>query len=237
MSLKIDPKSAVAALAVGTGLLISAGPAFAAGGGYGPVPPPPAGVPGGFSQVASSQAIGSSGGTMTASSGNQAFKLEIPAGTFSAPTQVTLYTPTDLSAMNGVAGLDIEFSDPSTGASVSQTLTHPITVTIQDPAIQAGYQLEIFSGGKFVPYSQGNVTSGHAVITITQDPVFAILPPSTASTGGSTPSSGSPSTVPGATTVQTGKPFFGELIAAALLVGGGTTGISMIRRRVRRTAA
>ncbi|MHB1928767.1 MAG: hypothetical protein ACYCUG_04985 [Acidimicrobiales bacterium] len=61
--------------------------------------------------------------------GKESLAVSVPAGAFTAPTQVTVYAPTDLGS-RAAAGIAVEFTDPATGAAVSGTLAKPVVVTL-----------------------------------------------------------------------------------------------------------
>ncbi len=180
--------------------------------------------------VAASQTIGTSGGRITAAAQGETYVISVPAGDFTAPTQVTVYAPTDLSAIKAIAGIEIVFSDPSTGAPLpGTTLPTPITVAVNAPDVAKGDVVEVFNGTGFVTYAGSyTTTAGSATIEMTADPTFAVAPPAQAA------APGSPS-VPGATSIDTGEPFLGEEIVAGAAAAAGLVAVgaalSLRRRR------
>lgn len=200
--------------------LVGASPAFAAGSGYGPPSSTSSTSAGGFTAVAASQTVNSSGAKITATFGGETYVISIPAGDFTAPTQVTVYAPTDLGSIGASAGIEVVFSDPATGKSLSgTTLKTPIDVVVSSSAITKGDVVEVFNGSSFVDYTGTYSTStGSANIEVTSDPTFAVVPPPKAAVPVT-------ATVPAATTVHTGKPFLGEELVAG---AAGVLGLAAI---------
>lgn len=207
-----------------------ASPAFAAGSGYGPPGPASSTSAGGFTAVAASETVSSAASQITATFDGETYRISIPAGDFSTATQVTVYAPTDLSAIGGLAGIEVVFSDPATGQALAGTvLKTPIDVVVSSSPISKGDVVEVFNGSTFVAYTGTySVSSGSATIEMTSDPTFAVVPP----TKSAVPAT---STVPAATSVHTGKPFLGEELAAgvAAMVGLAAIGVAVgiLRRR------
>lgn len=229
--------------ALGIAGLAAATPAFAAGTGYGPAVNPTAPSGGGFSTVVLSKTVPTSGGSFSASSGGNTYSFKVTPGTFGVPVQVSVDAPTDISAVHGVAGVAVNFYSPNGIPLPPEKLTKPIVVTISSPSIKSGDQVEIFSGGHFVAYTgPAQVSNGSAAISLTSDPVFAVVPgPAKAVATSTTPpatSTATPatSTVSGATTAHTGKPFFAEELGAATAALLGAGGVVEILRRRRRAA-
>lgn len=247
--MRLGAKSTAVAATLAVLGAASATSAFAAGTGYGPSINPGTPAGGGFSQVVLSKTVPTSGGTFTATSKGDTYSFNTLPGTFQVPVQVTVEAPTDISAVHGVAGVEIGFYSTSGIPLPPASLAKPITVTVVNPAIKAGDAVEMFEGGKYVAYTgRASVANGSAAISVTSDPVFAIVPPPAKTTTvpaaststPSTPSSSTPAAskvVPGATSAHTGKPFLGEELAAgvAALIGAG--GLAEALRRRRRAAA
>lgn len=208
-----------------------AGSAFAAGAGYGPAGPPSAPTLGGFTAVAASKTITPAGGTIAVTYHGETYDVAVPAGDFTSPTQVTLYAPTNLAGAHAVAGLSVNFTTPANGKTTTPApLAHPITVTISAGAIAAGDVVEVFNGSAFVTYSgPATVSGGKATVEVTSDPTFAVAAPPTA------PATQVPPTVPGATSVHTGKAFGAEELGAGILAAAGAAavagGVAARRRR------
>lgn len=244
--MRLGAKSTAVAATLAVLGAASATSAFAAGTGYGPSINPGTPAGGGFSQVVLSKTVPTSGGTFTATSKGDTYSFNTLPGTFQVPVQVTVEAPTDISAVHGVAGVEIGFYSTSGIPLPPASLAKPITVTVVNPAIKSGDLVEMFEGGHYVAYTgRTSVANGSAAISVTSDPVFAIVPPPAKTTtvpaaSTSTPSSSTPAastSVPGATSAHTGKPFLGEELAAgvAALIGAG--GLAEALRRRRRAAA
>lgn len=243
--MRLGAKSTAVAATLAVLGAASATSAFAAGTGYSPGVNPGTPAGGGFSQVVLSKTVPSSGGTFTATSKGDTYSFDVLSGTFKVPVQVTVEAPTDIAAIHGAAGVEINFFSSSGIPLPPASLAKPITVTVVNPAIKAGDVVEMFQGGKYVTYTgRTSVANGSASISVTSDPVFAIVPPPSTTTPApaastSTPSASTPAAskaVPGATSAHTGKPFLGEELAAgvAALIGAG--GLVEILRRRRRAA-
>jgi len=231
---RLGLRAAAVGGALGIAGLAGASPAFAAGSGYGPSVNPTAPSGGGFSTVVLSKTVLTSGGSFSASSDGNTYSFKVSPGTFGVPVQVSLDAPTDISAIHGVAGVEVSFFSQSGIPLPSEKLTKPIVVTISDSSIKSADLVEIFENGHFVAYTgPAQVSTGSAEISLTSDPVFAVVPgPAKAVATSTTPPA--TSTVPGATTAHTGKPFFAEGLgaaAAALLGAGGL--VEVLRRRSR----
>lgn len=233
---RLGAKSAAATATLAVLGVASATSVFAAGTGYGPGVNPGSPVGGGFSQVVLSKTVSSSGGTFTATSNGDTYSFHVNPGTFKVPVQVTLEAPTDIAAIHGIAGVEINFLSSSGTPLPPGSLAKAITVTIVNPSITAGDTVEIFENGKYVPYTGGvSVANGSASISLTSDPVFAVVPSPAKATAAS-PAPTTSSSVPGATSVHTGKPFFGEELAAGAAALIGVGGLVEALRRRRRVA-
>jgi len=211
-----------AALVAGGGAVALASPAWAAGSGY--LPPSTftvGNVPGGFSQVVTTQTLTTAGGSLSGTIKGATIAMSVPGGALPADTQVVIYAPTDLQQVSGaVAGISIVFLNASTGQPLTGTLGKAASVTITDSSIKSGDIVQEWNGSTYAPYSDASVTSGSATITFTSDPSFVV-----------TPSTLSPASVPQATTPTTGVPVLGEGLLAGLLVGAGATGVVLVLRR------
>lgn len=219
---------AVGAATVGAFVVAGAGTAFAAGSAYQPASPPPSTVPGGYVNIVGTQVFSTAGGSIANTVEGESYDITVPAGVFTTPTQVTVYAPVALPS-NAVAGVDVTFTDPSSGAVVSGSLAKPVVVDIADPKIAAGDVVEVYGANGFAPFAgTASVSAGHAIVDLTSDPVLEVAKPSaTAPVSTAKPSS----TVPSATTAHTGKPFLGEELAAGGLAALGAAGLFATRRR------
>jgi len=195
---------------------------------YGP-PPPASGVapPGGYSDVVTSQTISTAGGTVGPVTVDGAtVTLVVPAGAFPVSVQITLTGP-DLFAVGSagttgykaVAGVGIQVQ--KNGSTYPGTFLKPLALTIRSSSITSSSVVVAWNGTAFVTESDSTFTAGAAVVSFDTDPDFAVLSPS-----GTTAT-----TIPGATSSVTGKPFLGEGILAGLLVALGVTGLAIARRR------
>ncbi|MCL4422881.1 MAG: hypothetical protein M1115_06910 [Actinobacteria bacterium] len=221
MTARIWSKVVVGLVAVSAALAALSGTAWAAQGGYLPSSTSQqSSVPGGFSTVAATKSFTSSGGTMQASVDGLGVSVTVPAGALPQGGQVILRSG-NLSAVPGsVAGIAVSIDVG--GHPLTQPLSTPITVVVDNPAIKASDVVLIWNGSSFIAYSDASVTAGSATIKITSDPVFVVSSPS------------SVQAVPGATSVTTGEPFVGGgLLALALLVLAGG---ALVWRRHRHTA-
>lgn len=210
---------ALAAGTVGFSLVcLWPGSAYAAGTGYGPSAPSPATAPGGFTNVVTSQTLPVSGGEVSAPYDGNQLSVQVPAGDFSTPVQVSITAPVLSSVPNAIAAFDLTFLVG--GAQVSGALSKPVTFTISGPNIQLGDAVDIWNGSAWVPYAAVTLSSGSAVITVTSDPAFAIM-------ASQTPLAA----VSGATTATTGIPVMGlGAVAGGLVVASGL-GLLFLRRR------
>lgn len=207
-----------ASVAIGilaSGLL--AGPASAAGTGYGPGTGQST-PPGGFINTVTSQTVQPSGGTVSATYDGDKLNLAIPAGDFSTPVEVTITAPTLSQISGAVAAFEVTFT--VNGKPVTGTFGTPVAFTITSSSIKTGDVVDIWNGSSWVAYPDSSVTTGSAKITITSDPTFAV---ETAST----------STVAAATTATTGIPVLGLAAISFGLVAVGIGGIFAVRRRRR----
>ena len=195
---------------------------------YGP-PPPAAGLvpPGGYSGVITSQTITPAGGTIGRVTVDGAtVSLVIPAGAFPVPVQITMTGP-DLFAVGSagtagykaVAGVGIQVQE--NGSTYPGTFLKPLSLTVRSSSITSSSVVMVWNGTAFVTEPDSTFTPGTAVIGFDTDPDFAVMSPlATTAT-----------TIPGATSSVTGKPFLGEGILAGLLVALGVTGLAIARRR------
>lgn len=229
-------KMAIALTVMAGGLTCGASSAFAAGGGYGPVPPA-TGAPGGFTAVVSSRIIGPSGGTISTESGGISITVTVPAGALDATDDLVISKGDPAATTPSLAGLGygnykavadfgINLLD-SNGAKLSGPFNKSVIVAFNGPGLGArGEQVIELTGpdsAKAVPFALG---SGSVTVSISSDPDLAIL----AATGGA---AGTVATVNGATSQHTGKPFLAENVAAAGLTLVGLSSLALSRRRRR----
>jgi hypothetical protein len=226
--------------------------AHAAGGGYGPGIAGPAGAPGGFSNVVTTQAFGTTGGTVTAAVPGGHAQLTVPDGVFGQPVQAVITAP-DLSGINAVlpqlgfggysaiGGVGISIDDAN-GKPITGLFVHPLILTITGSGIGAGDLLVEFTSLSTAATLQAAVfTAGSVTVSLAADPDFAVLAPSTTSAAAtataSPPSSGSspPTIVEGEQfTKSSGGSIVGKTVLAILAVLVVATGVMMLMLRGRR---
>lgn len=203
-----------------TVIAVWSGVAFAAGTGYGPAGTGTLTAPTGFTNVVTSQTVPTTGGTVAASYSGGQLSVEVPAGDFSGPAQVSVTAPTTTSVSGQILAFAISFT--VNGVPATGTLAHPITFTVTNPSIKAGDVIEVWNGSAWSAYPNATVVNGSATITITSDPAFAIASGSPAvSTSG----------VAGATSPSTGVPVLGLGAIAVGAVAVGGAGLLAVRRR------
>lgn len=226
----------VAATAFGAGTAYAAGSGYSAGG-QGTVP---AGTPGGFSQVITTQTISPSTTSTTTFSvpvNGATVQVSVPAGTFgNTPVQAVVTAPvlSSVTAALGsyglggdqtLGGFGLSIFNPATGQPFAGTFAHPVTITVTNSVFQAGDKvLEFFSNGTVSVDSTAVVVNGSVTVSFSTDPGFAVVGTKSASV------------VPGATTPVTGKPFLAEGASAVALVGVGAGVMMWSRRRFRGAA-
>jgi hypothetical protein len=221
-------KLSVIAAVAGTAVFCTVGPAYAAtnaGSQYGP-PPPPAGVPGGFTAVITSVTIGPAGGTIgPVTVDGASLVLTIPPGAFASPVQISVTAP-DLAAITPPAG-DTDVTGFGVqvgmgGAPFSGTFLKPITATVSSPRITATSMVVVWNGTAFVPDTAATEAPGTATVSFDTDPQFVVQAPVITI----------PKRVPSAVTPVTGEPFLGEgVLAGGLLVLGSGGLVFALRRR------
>jgi hypothetical protein len=209
-------------------LVVSAGPAGAAGSGYSPAPPTsptptPSGCPSGT--VVTSLNLPAGGGSVSAPVGGVNVTVTVPAGSFPAGAQVAIIdTSTIAIAPTGdtiVLAFGVDFC--VNGAKFTGTFSPPATITVADPAIKAGDTLYQQVGSTLILLPNVQVSNGSLTFTIDSDPDFVLVTATT--TGG---------LIPGATTVVTGKPFLLEEVVGGLFVAiGGVLLMLFVRLRLR----
>jgi hypothetical protein len=235
--------------------------AHAAGGGYGPGIAGPAGAPGGFSNIVTTHAFSTTGGTVSAAVPGGQAQLTVPDGAFGQPVQAVLTAP-DLSGINAVlsqlgfggytaiAGVGISIDD-ATGKPLTALFVHPLTLTIAGSGIGAGDLLVEFTSLSTAATLQGAVfTAGSVTVSLAADPDFAVLAPSTAASASATPAAASapPNASPSASgstppTIVEGEQFTKAgsglsildkslfTIVVVLGVAGGVMMLALRRRR------
>lgn len=224
----IKRKLVVVAIAGAAVALGTVGPASAATGQYAP-PPPPVGVPGGYTAVVTSVDIGPAGGTIGPIAIDGAvWTVTIPAGAFPTTVVFTLTAPT-LGAVPPVTGDNVVTGAGIivglNGADYPGTFLKPVTATAAASTITAASDVEVWNGSAFVTDAASADTTGSATVSFDSDPEFAI----------DTPKAPVVTKVP-VTVPVTGEPFLGEGILAGGLLLLGSGGILFTRRRRRARA-
>jgi hypothetical protein len=224
----------VGLLAVGT-VLAAPTAAFAAGTGYTPAAPAPGGTATGLpGNVVSTTTIQPSGGTANATVGSATITATVPAGAFTGPVQVVA-TDASSSAVAAPGGgstvVTFGIGIYVNGAKVTGTFP-AITITVSSPSITAGSIVYLVTGSGLQSVSGDSVKAGSATFTITSDPVIEVATPAGATTAAGVAAG---SAITGATSAQTGKPFFLEGLLAVGLLALGT--LLLVALRVRRRTA
>ena len=184
--------------------------AHAAGGGYGPGVAGPPGAPGGFSNIVTTHAFATTGGTVSAAVPGGQAQLAVPDGAFDQPVQAVITAP-DLSGINAalpqlgfggytaIGGVGISIDD-ATGKPITGLFIHPLTLTMTGSGIGAGDLLVEFTSLSTAATLQAAVFSaGSVTVDLAADPDFAVLAPSgtapsSAATGAS-PATNTPPTI------------------------------------------
>jgi hypothetical protein len=138
----------------------------------GPYPGP---APGGsFPTVVVSETLTTDGGTIVASQGTSNLRLEVPAGAFDVPTQITIYggSPSLLAPLlpggtSFVVGFAVAFNPTSTPRV-------PLRLTITDPTIGAGAGVYKLTENGLSLFGDVTVDSGSVVVAIGADPAFVV---------------------------------------------------------------
>ena len=162
--------------------------AHAAGGGYGPGIGGPAGAPGGFNNIVTTQVFNGTGGTVTATVPGCQAKLTVPDGAFDQPIQVVVTAP-DLKGINtvlpqlgfaadtAIAGVGVSVDDAA-GEPVTTAFVHPLTLTLTCSGIGPGDLLvEFISLTSAATLQDAVFTNGSVTVSLTADPDFAVLAP------------------------------------------------------------
>jgi len=232
------------ARAIGVGFLIvlaillTPEAVFAAGTGYTPGGPTNGGTATGLpGSVVATTTIQPSGGTANATIGDSTIVATVPAGAFTGPVQLVVtdastasVTPSEGTSAVVTFGIGFFIN----GTKVTGTFP-AVTITISSPSITAGSTVYLVTGSTLQSISGAAVKNGSASFTITSDPVAEVTSPVTAAVTATATATGSGSPIAGATSTQTGQPFFVESLAAAGLIALGSLLLVGLRLR-RRTA-
>jgi hypothetical protein len=214
--------------------------AHAAGGGYGPGIAGPAGAPGGFSNIVTTRAFDTAGGTVTAAVPGGQAQLTVPNGAFGQPVQAVITAP-DLSAINAalphlgfgaymaIGGVGISIDDAS-GKPLTALFVHPLTLTITGAGIGAGDLLVEFTSLSTAATLQAAVfTTGSMTVSLAADPDFAVLaptPPASSSPAASAAASAAAVASPSAASSSAPTAVEGEHFTKSS--GGGVVGKTLL---------
>lgn len=168
-------------------------------------PTPPAGTGNAYTTVLTTQSVKTSGGSFTTSSGNTSVKVDVPAGAFATPEDVTITSGNASDTTATFAGTKYDGYKPTVTFGVNfsgANPTIPITVTITNPSIPANAEVfKVASDGSLHQVS-AIVSAGQLTITFSSDPDFVVAVPipttgtSTGGNGGTTGGKGSSGTSP-----------------------------------------
>ncbi|MHB8318856.1 MAG: hypothetical protein ACYDEP_06465 [Acidimicrobiales bacterium] len=218
---------AVAAVAV-----LTPTAAFGAGTGYGP-PPPPIPVPGTFGTVMCTQTVSATGGTVTCTVQGATITVTVPSNSFTSPIQIVITAGNcpqigNAGVPNYNCFLAFGVIVEQNGQKYTGTINPPANVTVALSSINTTDKVVGLntSNSTYGPISGVSISNGNLSFSISSDPYIAVLAPVAASS--------TTSTVPGATTVTTGKPFLLEGSLAGLLL---LVGISLLVWSTRRSSA
>jgi hypothetical protein len=222
---KLGQRFAIVTLGGAAMLITGVGGALAAGG-YGPAPPLPPRVPGGY-QCMVSRTLTPVGGTIgPVTIDGASVTLIVPAGAFPVPVQITLCAP-ELGARGNagfrgfrvVAGVGIQVQE--NGSTYPGTFLKPLTLDVSSSSITASSIVVVWNGTAFVTVPDATARSGEVTASFDTDPDFAVL----------TPVGVAPTAIPGATSAATGKPLLGEGILAGVFLLLGASGLGFARSR------
>lgn len=218
-------------------LAVPASVAYAAGSGYTPTSTGGGvSVPGGFGSIACSQTVVSASAVVSCQAGTSSINVNVPASSFSIPTIISVTTGSasqigsaGVTGYNAVLAIGVDITQ--NGQKYQGTISPPLTVTISDPSITSTSQIVMFdtSSQSWVSVPGASVSNGKVTLSITSDPDFAVLAQQTSATVSS--SSAPTSSVSGATSVTTGKPFLLEGSLAGVLIIAGILVLWISRRR------
>lgn len=127
------------------------------------------------------------GGTLNGVLGGSTYALTIPAGSLPAGTTVgfTSPTPADLAALNTLLSPGTSLlATFGIAWPAGVTATSPITLVIHDAAFHAGQHVYKLVNNALVAYPNSTVGEGVVSISFSNDPVFAVVSPTTSVPGG-----------------------------------------------------
>jgi hypothetical protein len=189
-------------------------------------------MPGGYSAVVTSRTITPAGGTIgpVRVAGGRA-TLVIPAGAFPVPVQITLADPklialrsAGVTGYRALTGVGIQIQE--NGVAYPGTSVKPLTLTMRSSSINPSSVVAQWNGRSFVTEADATVARGIATVRFDTHPDFAVLSPAAATAA--------TAAIRGATGAQTGEPFLGGGILAAVLLALGVGGLIIAVRSSRR---
>jgi hypothetical protein len=166
--------------------------------------------------------------TCTATIGAYTITVFAPANSLTIGSQLVITSVNDPGAAKCVLLTSFGVGNFINGGKVSSTFNLPLTVTVTGPGITSSTQVfqQASSGTLTVPVMAG---TGSLVFSMPADPAYQVDNPNACEAS---------TAITGATVAVTGKPFLGEELLAAVLIGFGSMlllGLNVRRRR--RTAA
>jgi hypothetical protein len=127
------------------------------------------------------------GGTLNGVLGGSTYALTVPGGSLPAGTTIGFTSPTtaDLAALNALLtpGTSL-LATFGIAWPAGVTATSPITLVIHDAAFHAGQHVYKLVNHALVAYPNSTVGEGVVSITFSNDPVFAVVAPTTSVPGG-----------------------------------------------------
>jgi hypothetical protein len=127
------------------------------------------------------------GGTLSGVFDGSTYTLTMPPGSLPAGTAVGFTAPTtaDLAALNALLTPGTSLLGAFGIAwPAGVTANSPITLVIHNAAFHAGQHVFKLVNGALVPYSNSTVGEGVVSISFSNDPVFAVVSPTTSVPGG-----------------------------------------------------
>jgi hypothetical protein len=178
--------SASSGLAIGAMLaLTAAGPAAAAGPGYGGNGAPPVVTPTGFSTVLTARTVGKHGGSFRVNYAHGKLKVSVPKNATSTPIQIAITKgqnstvkgdlPSSLRHYKVVSSFGVEVRNGSSAT----TTTKSVTITLSARDITKGDLVLVYSPttGKFTQLSGVKVRNGKVVIHLKGGESLAVVAP------------------------------------------------------------
>lgn len=126
--------------------------------------------------VVAAQTVGNTGATIQKTTGSTSVNVDVPAGAFSTPEQLTVTTGVIGDLSHVITGLPGKAVAVVLGVNFDGAApTMPITVTINNPSITKNTVLyKVGADGRLVPV-KATVTDGKVIVSFTSDPDFLAL--------------------------------------------------------------